>query len=219
MDKEKLVEVMNEYLPKKAGEGLSPEDCKYYLDKDGDIWIIDKRLTLDTCIARLLEYLSQMDTDAEDLRESINTFREEAKPANERDHRFEIGKTYTTRGGWPAKIISKSKDQGRMFAIHKPGDKFCESEPVLHNSVIGHAMTTLVSRTPPTYHGHPADILQNSEQTPEEHSDKTITTKQITRAQWYRLLEELFLLNIDTAKSIGTAEIILGILNLERPHE
>lgn len=74
---------------------------------------------------------------------------------------FEKGKTYQTRGGWPALVIWISQSpfgKGTMWAIHELG-KDCESVPIAHDLSDGKAMTVFAVNEAPSYTGHPADIL------------------------------------------------------------
>lgn len=75
---------------------------------------------------------------------------------------FEVGKEYRTRGGWKARVIWAPTGivigRVNVYAIHKPGD-VQESCPVLHDGD-GRAEATLAVYNPPTYGGHPADLME-----------------------------------------------------------
>lgn len=77
----------------------------------------------------------------------------------------QIGKTYKTRGGWDAVVIwGVSRNivypARGFYAIHKPyTDK--ESGPIFHGDS-GEAKVTFAVNDPPTYDGHPADIILDS---------------------------------------------------------
>lgn len=71
---------------------------------------------------------------------------------------FEVGKEYTTRGGWKALVIYKSKECSRMYAVHT-SDEGKETGPILHDSRIGTAMDEFAMHPPAAFNGHPADIM------------------------------------------------------------
>ncbi len=75
---------------------------------------------------------------------------------------LEVGRTYKTRGGWDAVVIwHKSPrfmvDADAYYAVHKPGTDD-ESVPIFHWPD-GRAGTTFSINEPPSYDGHPADIV------------------------------------------------------------
>jgi len=81
---------------------------------------------------------------------------------------FEKGKIYKTRGGWEAECIHDAGDH--CYCVHRrPKETFGEYElrfsgdeysfPILHNHD-GSASGILVVHVPPTYYGHPADLME-----------------------------------------------------------
>jgi hypothetical protein len=75
----------------------------------------------------------------------------------------EVGRDCMTRGGWKARIIwiawhlYPGRKLSGYYAVHMP-DHPDESAPVLHGPGGAVALPD-VPGMPPTYEGHPADIL------------------------------------------------------------
>ncbi len=82
------------------------------------------------------------------------------KPLKDRPNlKIEEGKYFNTRGGRIAKIIYVSKETKQCCAIHSPGTKF-ENGPIFHELETGYALPLFSLLTPPTYTGHPADLIE-----------------------------------------------------------
>ena len=83
--------------------------------------------------------------------------------------KIEKGKRYKTRGGWEAEVIWVLANNGYGYAMHfrSPevrGDSLYLSDNVedgpYYHSDKGKALTLFSIHEPPSYHGHPADIVE-----------------------------------------------------------
>lgn len=76
--------------------------------------------------------------------------------------KIEVGKEYRTYGGWKAKVIWKCVEPWQLYyyVIHKPGELYDESAPIMHDAY-GYVHTNLSVNEPPTYTAeHPAQLKE-----------------------------------------------------------
>lgn len=74
----------------------------------------------------------------------------------------EEGRYFYSRGGWIAKVIHvDTRPPGRFYAIHNPGTSF-ESSPIIHELKTGYATPMFSIGEPPSYTGHPADLVKEA---------------------------------------------------------
>lgn len=72
---------------------------------------------------------------------------------------IEEGKYFYTRGGWVARIIYVIKSDNKCFVVHNPSTPY-ENGPIAHELNTGYAIPMFSFLEPPSYTGHPADLVK-----------------------------------------------------------